>query len=103
MGLEVELLWTHVADLLHYEIVELCTAQYIDLIVTTNPRLLMPPEEWLEYLIPHRTRIVVIPEEKLEAPKELARMVYRFAYSKRKFKTREYQYLSFLNSYSEET
>ena len=30
LGLEVELLWTHIADLLHYEIVELCTSQYID-------------------------------------------------------------------------
>lgn len=102
-GLEVELLWTHVADLLHYEIVELCTSQYIDLLVTTNSRLLMPPEEWLEFLIPHRTRIIVVPEEKLESPKELAQLIYRFAHSKRKFKTRKHQYHSFLNSYSEET
>ncbi|MFX1286281.1 MAG: hypothetical protein ACFFB5_21790 [Promethearchaeota archaeon] len=96
-------MWTHVADLLHYEIVELCTSQYIDLIVTKNPRILMPPEEWLELLIPHRTRIIVIPEEKLESPKELAKMIYKFAHSKRKFKTQKHQYHSFLNSNLEET
>lgn len=102
LNLEIELIWTHVADLLHYEIVELCTSQYIDLIVTTNPRLLMPSEEWLEYLIPHRTRIIFVPEEKLKSTKELAGLIYKRAYSKRKFKTRKHQYHSFLTSKMEE-
>ncbi len=87
LGLEIECLWPHVADLLHYEIIELCTAQYIDLMVTTNERLQTPPEEWLQYLMPHRTRLCITPHHLLEDPKSLAHSIYSRTYSKRKFKT----------------
>lgn len=86
LGLEIECLWPHVADLLHYEIIELCTAQYIDLMVTTNERLLTPPEEWLQYLMPHRTRLCITPRYLLEDPKSLAHSIYSRTYTKRKFK-----------------
>jgi hypothetical protein len=88
LGLEIECLWPHVADLLHYEIIELCTAQYIDLMVTTNEQLLTPPEEWLQYLMPHRTRLCITPRHLLEDPKRLAHSIYSRTYTKRKFKTR---------------
>ncbi len=87
LGLEIECLWSHVADLLHYEIIELCTAQYIDLMVTTNERLLTPPEEWLQYLMPHRTRLCLTSPSLLDDTEELARSIYNRAYLKRKFKT----------------
>lgn len=96
LGLEVEQVWTHAADLLHYEIIELCTSQFIDLLVTTNPRLLMPPEEWLDYLMPHRTRIIVIPETSLNSTELLAKDIHQRAYKKRKFKTRTNQYSNLL-------
>jgi len=88
LGLEIECLWPHVADLLHYEIIELCTAQYIDLMVTTNERLLTPSEEWLQYLMPHRTRLCITPRHLLEDPIGLAHSIYSRTYTKRKLKTR---------------
>ncbi len=101
LGLEVEQLWTHVMDLLHYEIIEVCTSQYIDILVTTNPRLLMPPEEWIDFLLPHRTRIIVVPEEIKKNPAEFAKIISKRAHSKRKFKTKNHQYYSLLNSNKE--
>jgi hypothetical protein len=100
-GLEVEQLWTHVMDLIHYEIIEICTSQYIDILVTTNPRLLMPPEEWIDYFLPHRTRIIVVPEEIKKTPAEFANSIFKHAHSKRKFKTQNHQYCSLLNSNQE--
>jgi len=101
LGLEVEQLWAHVMDLLHYEIIEICTSQYIDILVTTNPRLLMPPEEWIDYLLPHRTRIIVVPEEIKNTPVEFAKVIFKHAHSKRKFKTQNHQYCYLLNSKQE--
>ncbi len=88
LGLEVVRLWDYAADLLHYEIIELCTAQYIDLLVTTNEKLLLPREEWLDYLMPHRSRMLIIPHKKLKFPSELAQSIYNFAHIKRKFKVK---------------
>jgi len=88
LGLEVVRLWDYAADLLHYEIIELCTAQYIDLLVTTNEKLLLPREEWLDYLMPHRTRMLIIPQRKLDFPEDLASSIYHYAHRKRKFKTK---------------
>ena len=87
-GLEVIRLWDYAADLLHYEIIELCTAQYIDLLVTVNEKLLLPREEWLDYLMPHRTRMLIIPQKKLGFPEDLACSIYHYAHMKRKFKTK---------------
>jgi len=87
-GLEVVRLWDYAADLLHYEIIELCTAQYIDLLVTSNEKLLLPSEEWLDYLMPHRTRMLIIPQNKLNLPEELSQSIYNFAHIKRKFKVK---------------
>ena len=86
MGLEVELVWRHAANLLNYEIIEICTAQYIDLLVTCNERILTPPEEWLTYLMPHRTRLFFPPQKLLETPKALAQTIFDRAYTKRKLK-----------------
>ncbi len=86
MGLEVELVWRHAANLLNYEIIEICTAQYIDLLVTCNERILTPPEEWITYLMPHRTRLFFPPPKLLETPKALAQAIADRAYAKRKLK-----------------
>jgi hypothetical protein len=101
LGLEVEQLWSHVTDLVNSEIIEICTSQYIDILVTTNPRLLMPPEEWIDYLFPHRTRIFVVPEVIKKDPAAFANSIYKRAYSKRKFKTKKRHYCSLLNSNQE--
>ena len=88
LGLEVARLWDYTDDLVNYEVIQICTSQYIDLLVTTNDRLLMPPEEWIEYLMPHRTRLFFPPKTCLANPKVLAREIYNRAYAKRKFKTK---------------
>ena len=84
LGLEIELVWRHAADLLNYEIIEICTAQYIDLFVSTNNRVLTPPEEWLTYLLPHRTRLFFPPKQVVESQKALAQAIYQRARAKRK-------------------
>jgi len=88
LGLEVVRLWDYAADLLHYEIIELCTAQYIDLFVTTNEKIMLPHEEWLDYLMPHRTRMLIIPQKKLDFPKDIAGSIHHYSHVKRKFKTK---------------
>ncbi len=55
--------------------------------MSTNERLLTPPEEWLKYLMPHRTRLCITPRHLLEDPKSLAHSIYSQTYTKRKFKT----------------
>ena len=86
LDLERIRLWDHIADLYHYEIIELCTAQYIDLVVTTNERLMNPWEEWLTYLMPHRTRLFFPPPQLLKDPKVLAQAIYDRAFTIRKRK-----------------
>ncbi len=86
LGLEVELVWRHAADLLNYEIIEICTAQYIDILVSTNNQLLTPPEEWLTYLMPHRTRLFFPPPQLLREPKVLAQNIYNHAFTRLKRK-----------------
>ena len=86
MGLEVELVWRHAANLLNYEIIDMCTAQYIDLLVSCNERILTPPDEWLTYLMPHRTRLFFPPPKLLETPEVLAKAIFDRAYAKRKRK-----------------
>jgi hypothetical protein len=86
LGLEVELVWRHAADLLNYEIIEVCTAQYIDVLVSTNRRLLTPLEEWLTYLMPHRTRLFFPPPQLLKDPTVLAQTIYDRAFTIRKRK-----------------
>ncbi len=82
LGLEVELVWRQASDLLNYEIIEICTSQYIDMLVSTNGRLLTPPEEWLTYLMPQRTRLFFPPQELLESPKALAQAIHTRTYTK---------------------
>lgn len=86
LGIEIVRLWDHMADLLHYEIIELCTAQYIDLLVTMNENLLMPSEEWLDYLMPHRTRLCILSTDLIDNPKKLGQQIYQRAHTKRKYK-----------------
>ncbi len=88
LGLEVVRLWDYAADLLHYEIIELCTAQYIDLLVTTNEKLLVPYEEWIDYLMPHRTRTYIAQQSRVDNPEEFARSIYHLVHTKRKFKAK---------------
>jgi len=86
LGLEVELVWRHAADLLNYEIIEICTDQYIDILVSTNSKLLTPPEEWLTYLMPHRTRLFFPPSQLLHDPETLAQTIYERAFTQLKRK-----------------
>ena len=83
MGLEVEVVWQYLADLIHHELVDLCTSQSFDLLVTTNERLMMPPEEWLDYLMPRRTQLFVPPPSLLQTPKNLASAIYQRAMAHR--------------------
>jgi hypothetical protein len=84
LGLEVELVWRHAADLLNYEIIEICTAQYIDILVSTNSQLLTPPEEWLTYLMPHRTRLFFPTPHLLQDSRALAQAIYERAFTRLK-------------------
>ncbi|MFX1285661.1 MAG: hypothetical protein ACFFB5_18620 [Promethearchaeota archaeon] len=86
LGLEVELVWRHAVDLLNYEIIEICTAQHIAILVSTNSQLLTPPEEWLTYLMPHRTRLFFPPPQLLHDPKGLAQAIYERTFTRLKRK-----------------
>ncbi len=100
-GLEVEYLWDYVADLIHYEIINICTSQYFDLLLTTNERLFTPPEEWLTYLMPRRTQILFIQKNRLKDPENFAQEIYQQVHTKRKFKSHnphQTQLISDLNS-----
>ena len=100
LGLEVELVWRHAADLLNYEIIQICTDQYIDILVSTNSLLLTPPEEWLTYLMPHRTRLFFPPPELLKRPEVLAQTIHECAFTRLKrnqSNSHQSQYDSFKN------
>ena len=86
LGLEVELVWRHAADLLNYEIIEICTNQYIDILVSTNSQLLTPPEEWLTYLMPHRTRLFFPTLQLIQDSKALAQTIYERTFTRLKQK-----------------
>ena len=88
LGLEVELVWRHAADLLNYEIIEICTNQYIDVLVSTNSQLLTPPEEWLTYLMPHRTRLCILSTNCIANLKDLSKHIYQRAHMKRQYKVK---------------
>ena len=92
LGLEIELVWRHAADLLNYEIIEICSAQYIDILVSTNSQLLTPPEEWLTYLMPHRTRLFFPTPQLLQDPGSLAQAIYERAFTKLKQKQKSQLY-----------
>ena len=88
LGLEVERIWDYVADLIQYEIIDVCTTQYIDLLVTINDRLMTSSEEWLEYLMPHRTRLCIASPHLIDNPEELTSHIYQRVHTKRKYKTK---------------
>ncbi|PWI48456.1 hypothetical protein CEE45_06905 [Candidatus Heimdallarchaeota archaeon B3_Heim] len=94
LGLEGVRLWDYVADLLHYEIIDLCRAQFIDLLVSTNERLLMPAEEWLTYLMPHRTRLFIVPQDLKTNHKYLAPTIQQKAFQKRCYRVQSKKHSS---------
>ncbi len=85
LGLEVISLWEYVADLIHHEIIDQCHAQYIDLLVSTNERVLMPTEEWITYLMPHRTRLFTVPRDIVSNYENLAIVIKQKAFQKRRY------------------
>ena len=87
LGLEVELVWNYLADLIHHELIELCTSQSFDLLVTPNERLLTPPEEWLNYLMPRRTQLFIPPQGLAQSPKKLAQAIFHRATAQHSQKT----------------
>jgi hypothetical protein len=74
------------ADLIQYEIIDVCKSHYVDLIVTTNDRLLTSAEEWVQYLLPHRTRLFIVPKELVMDYNQLASLINQRAFEKRKYK-----------------
>jgi hypothetical protein len=80
---ESKRIWDYVSDIIQYELIEVCTTQYVDLIITTNDRLLTRSEEWLKYLLPHRTRLCIITKELLADPKKLAFSINQRAWMKK--------------------
>ncbi|MFW9906838.1 MAG: hypothetical protein ACFFFH_21215 [Candidatus Thorarchaeota archaeon] len=81
-GSKVERVWHHAADPLNYEIIEICTTQYIDILVSTNRKLLTPPEEWLTYLLPHHTSLFFPPPQLLQAPEVLPHNIYNHSFTR---------------------
>jgi hypothetical protein len=79
-------IWDYTADLIQYELIDVCKSNYVDLIVTTNDRLLTSGEEWLQYLLPHRTRLFIVPKELLQDLDKLALLINQRAFEKRKYK-----------------
>ncbi|PWI47913.1 hypothetical protein CEE45_09060 [Candidatus Heimdallarchaeota archaeon B3_Heim] len=86
-GIEIIQIWDLIADLVQYEIIETCINQYIDLIITSNTRLFTSSEEWINYLLPHRTRICYISEQYLANPSQLTELIIQSAHSKKRYKS----------------
>ena len=76
-------IWDYTADLIQYELIDACKSNYVDLIVTTNDRLLTSSEEWLQYLLPHRTRLCIVSKELLTDSKQLAFLINQRAWMKK--------------------
>jgi hypothetical protein len=76
LGVEVISLWEHIIDLYHYEIIDLCYDQKIDLLVTINDRLFISGDIWLDYLKPTKTRLVNVSRSLLEKPECLISAIY---------------------------
>ncbi|MHA1946157.1 MAG: hypothetical protein ACXAC6_09335 [Candidatus Hodarchaeales archaeon] len=87
-------IWDYIADLIQYELIDVCKSNYVDLIVTTNDRLLTSAEEWVQYLLPHRTRLFIVPKELLTDYDYLASLINQRAFEKRKYKIRSKNSLS---------
>ena len=80
-------IWDYISDLIQYELIDVCKSNYVDLIVTTNDRLFTSSEEWLQYLLPHRTRLFIVPKKLLTNYDHLASLINQRAFEKRKYKT----------------
>lgn len=86
LGLEVITVWDSVSDLVQYEIIDMCTSQYIDLLVTKNSRMMTSSEEWLQYLMPHRTKLYCINSDALNNYINLSHSIYSHSNTKRRKK-----------------
>ena len=76
-------IWDDIADLIQYELIDVCKINYVDLIVTTNDRLFTSSEEWLQYLLPNRTRLCIVSKDLLDDPERLASMINQRAWMKK--------------------
>ena len=77
LGVEVVCFWNHLADIYHYELIELCATQNFDILVTKNDRLFTPRGEWIELLFPRSTKLYVISQELLRDYKQLSIEIHR--------------------------
>ena len=60
-GLEDSCVWDFISDLYHYELIQECQKNSFDFLVSKNERLFTPSEEWMQYLLPRKTKLMIIP------------------------------------------
>lgn len=69
-GFIVDCIWDYLSDLYHYEIIEHCLTHRFDILVSKNERLFTPIEEWIQYLFPKRTKLLIVPEKRFLESKD---------------------------------
>lgn len=63
-GLEVSCVWHYLSDLYHYELIQVCQKQSFDFLVSKNEQLFTANEEWMQYLLPRKTKLLIIPDKR---------------------------------------
>ncbi len=75
-GLIVNCVWDYLSDLYHYELIQQCLNQSFDILVSKNERLFTPVEEWIQYLFPKKTKLLIVPEKRFLERKNPFDLIY---------------------------
>lgn len=75
-GFSVNCVWDYLSDLYHYELIQQCLNHSFDILVSKNERLFTPIEEWIQYLFPKRTKLLIVSENRLKENKDLFNFIY---------------------------
>ena len=75
-GLIVNCVWDYLSDLYHYELIQQCLNHSFDILVSKNERLFTPIEEWIQYLFPKKTKLLIVSENRLKENKDIFKLIY---------------------------
>jgi len=76
-GLTVNSVWDYLSDIFHYELIQQCLNQSFDILVSKNERLFTPIEEWIQYLFPKKTKLLIVPEKRFLESNDPFNMIYK--------------------------
>ncbi len=81
-GLEVSSVWDCLSDLYHYELIEQCLNHHFDFLVSKNERLFTPNEEWMQYLLPRKTKLLIVPSKNSKGYKYVLKLICQNSHNK---------------------